>query len=359
MAAFVDLKERMNMTFLTLDYCGKEEIYAGKNYPTGTVACDVLNIPEETVNQIVALTDPMMRFVDALYQNQVDLLLMEQSRKNVFRVVALLKTVPPFSYQDFTWLDQKLADIFSAEAMRKASRQMHKAGGLGELFVRALSLVAQLGFGIQEYQRALIPLAESLDDEEMTRNAEGYAKQFSQFFVPDEYEDDKWMAFANVSVQYRSGENGLVRRMHYASFPSMFRSDLFEALTVSNAPKRCPICEKFFLTTNARRTKYCSGLAPNDPEKRTCVQVAARLGREHRELAENNPHKIKRKQVVDAIDQRLHRETITPELAEIMKQLARNKCDRALSDSKYANTRYSAEMELEALELEACRVLEK
>ena len=53
MAAFVDLKERMNMTFLTLDYCGKEVIYGGKNLATGTVACDVLNIPEETVQQRV------------------------------------------------------------------------------------------------------------------------------------------------------------------------------------------------------------------------------------------------------------------------------------------------------------------
>ena len=359
MAAFVDLKERMNMTFLTLDYCGKEEIYGGKNFATGTIACDVLNIPEETVHQIVLLTDPMMRFVDALYDNRVDLLLMEQSRKNVFLVISLLKTVAPFSYQDFAWLDQKLSDIFSAEAMRKASRQMHKSGGLGELFVRALSLVAQLGFGIQEYQRALIPLVESLDNEDLTRNAEGYAKQFAQFFVPEEYGEDKWMAFANVSVQYRSGENGLVRRMHYASFPSMFRSDLFEALTVGNAPKRCPVCGRFFLTTNARRTKYCNGLAPGGPEKRTCVQVAARMGREYRELADNNPHKIKRKQAIDAIDQRVHRGTMAIELAEIMKTLARNKCDRALSDAKYANTRYNAEMVLDFLEEDARRILGK
>ena len=197
----------------------------------------------------------------------------------------------------------------------------------------------------------------SLDNEDLTRNAEGYAKQFTQFFVPEEYGEDKWMAFANVSVQYRSGETGLVRRMHYASFPSMFRSDLFEALTVGNAPKRCPVCGRFFLTTNARRTKYCNGLAPGDPEKRTCFQVAARMGREYRELAENNPHKVKRKQVIDTIDQRVHRGTMAPELAEIMKGLARNKCDRALSDAKYANTRYNAEMVLDFLEEEARRIL--
>ena len=83
------------------------------------------------------------------------------------------------------------------------------------------------------------------------------------------------------------------------------------------------------------------------------------MGREHRELAENNPHKIKRKQVIDTIDQRVHRGTIAPELAEIMKGLARNKCDRALSDAKYANTRYTAEMALDFLEEEARRILGK
>ena len=355
MPAFVDIKERLKLSFLTLDYCGKQEIYASQTFPTGIIACDVLNIPTETVERTLELTDPMMKFVDALYHANVDLLLMEQSRRNVFVVVDLLRTVPPFSYQKFDWLEQKLASIFSPEATRKAARKMQKPDGLGALFVQALSLVAQLGFGIQEYQRALTPLVESLGDDD--RNPEGYAKQFSAFFTPEDYSGDKWMAMANVSVQYLAGENGLVRRMHYASFPSMFRSNLFEALCVGNAPKKCPICERFFLTTNARPQTYCNNLAPNDRYGRTYRQVGARLGRECREQASNDPAKVKCKQVIDAIDQRLHRGTMDRALGEQIKGLAREKRDKAIMNAAYANSDYQQETELDALEQEAAALL--
>lgn len=355
MAVLVDIKERLKLTLLTLDYCGKQEVYAGQEFPTGTVACDVLNMPREIVNQVVALTDPMMKFVDALYHDRVDLLLMEQSRKNVFAVVELLKNVPPFSYQEYEWLDQKLASIFSPEAAKKAARQMKKPNDFCNLFVQSLCLAAQLGFAIQRYQQALIPLVESLDDTELTRDAEGYAKQFAKFFTADDYAEGKWMSLANVSVQYLASETGLTRRMHYASFPSMFRANLFEALCVGHAPKKCPICGKFFLTTNARQQKYCNGLAPEDTFGRTCRQVGARLGREARELAADDPRKIKCKQAIDAIDQRLHRGTISQELAERMKELARNYRDRAIMDSGYANGKYLDDMELTALETEASK----
>lgn len=357
MPAFVDMKERLKLSFLTLDYCGKQEIYASQTFPTGTIACDVLNISNETVKRILTLTDPMMKFVDYLHHGSINLLLMEQSRKNVFAVVDLLKTVPPFSYQEFDWLEQKMASIFSPEATHKAARKMQKPDGLGALFVQALSLVAQLGFGIQEYQRALIPLVESMDGKKLTRDAEGYAKQFAAFFTPEDYSGDKWMALANVSVQYLAGKDGLVRRMHYASFPSMFRSNLFEALCVGNAPKKCPICGRFFLTTNARPQTYCNGLAPNDRYGRTCRQVGARLGRERREQAGNDPAKVKCRQVIDAIDQRLHRGTIDRTLGEQIKELAREKRDKAIMNAAYANSDYQQEMELDALEQEAATLV--
>ena len=87
--AIVDLEERLKNTFLTLDYCGKEEVYAGKIFPAGTVALDVLNIPEDTVETLLELTDPMMHFVDNLYAGKVDLILLEKSRRNVFPIFVL------------------------------------------------------------------------------------------------------------------------------------------------------------------------------------------------------------------------------------------------------------------------------
>ena len=164
------------------------------------------------------------------------------------------------------------------------------------------------------------------------------------------------MALANVSMQYIADGDHLARRMHYASFPSMFRSNFFEALNVGHAPKRCPICGKFFLTTNARQQKYCNGLAPNDEHGRTCRQVGARLGKERRELAADDPWRVKFRQTVDAIDQRIHRGTLSKTLGEQMKELARNKRDVALMNATYANGAYLTEMNLASLEAEAKRL---
>ena len=134
---------------------------------------------------------------------------------NVFRVVDLLRDVPSFSGQDFTWLDGKMPKIFSQEAVNKAYRQRKKE--MGEVFIPALCLVAQLGFGIRDFRQALIPLVGSLDDEEVSRNPAGFAKQFDDFFSEDKHRDDAWMSITNVSVEYLPCEKGLVRRMHYAS----------------------------------------------------------------------------------------------------------------------------------------------
>jgi len=217
------------------------------------------------------------------------------------------------------------------------------------VFIPALCLVAQLGFGIRDFRQALIPLVEVLDDEDVSRNPTGFAKQFDAFFSADKNKETYWMSITNVSVEYLPGAKGLVRRMHYASFPSMFRSNLYEALAVGNAPKRCPICKKFFLTTNARRQKYCNGYAPEEYGGLTCVQVGNRMGREARELAENHPVIVLWHKAVNAIDKRVERGTLEKDLAKRAKELARDLKDAALADNDYANGNYKNDMTPDAL----------
>ena len=269
MAQKVDLQERLKMRFLSVDYRDKQETYGTccSSADTGNIALDILNIPDYVLEELLELTEPMMQLVDFLNKNRnpdsSTLAMMLTASRNVFRVVDLLRDVPPFSGQDFTWLDGKLPKIFSQEAVNKAYRQRKKEKG--EVFIPALCLVAQLGFGMWDFRQALIPLVESLDDDAVSRNPTGFAQQFDNFFSADNNQD-YWMSITNVSLEYLPGTKGLVRRMHYASFPSMFRSNLYEALAAGNAPKRCPICKKFFLTTNARRQKYCTGYAPEEYE---------------------------------------------------------------------------------------------
>ena len=352
MAQKVDLQERLKMRFLSVDYRDKQETYGTccSSADTGNIALDILNIPDYVLEELLELTEPMMQLVDFLNKNRnpdsSTLAMMLTASRNVFRVVDLLRDVPPFSGQDFTWLDGKLPKIFSQEAVNKAYRQRKKEKG--EVFIPALCLVAQLGFGMWDFRQALIPLVESLDDDAVSRNPTGFAQQFDNFFSADNNQD-YWMSITNVSLEYLPGTTGLVRRMHYASFPSMFRSNLYEALAAGNAPKRCPICKKFFLTTNARRQKYCTGYAPEEYEGLTCVQVGNRMGREAREKAANYPAIIQYHQAVNAIDKRVERGTLERAIAARAKARAKELVSGAITDAEYANGKYKEDMTPDAL----------
>jgi hypothetical protein len=147
----------------------------------------------------------------------------------------------------------------------------------------------------------------------------------------------------------------LVKRMHYVSFVGMFRSDLFEGLCVGHAPKKCKIRGKWFLTTNARHTKYCGGYAPEDQRGRTCRQIGALNGREERELADDHPIKQIYERRRNTINRYIKRGTLDAEFAEKMKKLAKDKMFRALSNVAYAKGDYEKEMEQDALLNEAMR----
>ena len=163
------------------------------------------------------------------------------------------------------------------------------------------------------------------------------------------------MTLTNASVQYvaaiRPGktEPQLVKRMHYVSFVGMFRSDLFEGLCVGHAPKKCPICGRWFLTIDARHTKYCGGLAPGGQRGRTCRQIGNLRGREQRELADDHPIKAIYTRRMNTILQNTRRGKLDEGMAAAMKKLAKDKMLRALSDQRYASTVYEQEMTQDAL----------
>ena len=135
MAQKVDLQERLKMRFLTVDYRDKQEVYGTRATAsdTGAIALNILNIPDHVLEELAELTEPMMQLEDFLNKNKnpdnSTLAMMLTASKNVFRVVDLLRDVPPFAGQDFTWLDGKLPSIFSADAVKKAYRQRKKEKG--------------------------------------------------------------------------------------------------------------------------------------------------------------------------------------------------------------------------------------
>ena len=226
---------------------------------------------------------------------------------------------------------------------------------------RYTAVFGHLAYSLGEYQTAMLDFAEKTDGNEADRTAEGFAKMFGSYFPPEFSitEGNAWMSTLNNSVQYvsviRPGEKvaKLVKRMHYVSFVGMFRSDLFEGLCVGHAPKKCKICGKWFLTTNARHTKYCGGYAPGDKLHRTCRQIGNLKGREQRELADDHPVKQIYEKRLNTINRYVKRGTLDADLAEVMKKLAKDKMLRALSNVAYAKGAYEKEMDQAALKKEA------
>ena len=363
----------MNQELMTLDFWQDTVIYEGKIFPVGTLACDALNVPANTITKMNEQCEKINLLLGMLNAGQDAYALCPMAREAALAMLDTLSETPPFSYMDISKHQERIERGFIADIALKYvefatkaatnSLQFEEIQNYAEAIMlqRYTAVFGHLAYSLGEYQTAMLDFAEKSDGNEADRTAEGFAKMFGSYFPPEFSitECNAWMSTLNNSVQYVSvilpGEKvaKLVKRMHYVSFVGMFRSDLFEGLCVGHAPKKCKICGKWFLTTNARHTKYCGGFAPGDKLRRTCRQIGNLKGREQRELADDHPVKQIYEKRLNTINRYVKRGTLATDLAEVMKKLAKDKMLRALSNVAYAKGVYEKEMDQAALKKEA------
>ena len=363
----------MNQELMTLDFWQDTVIYEGKTFPVGTLACDALNVPADAIAKMNEQCEKINLLLGMLNAGEDASALFPLAREAALAMLDILSKTPPFSYMDIPKHREQIEKVFTADNALKYmefaikattnSLQLEEVPRYADAMMlqRYTAVFGHLAYSLGEYQKAMLDFAEKSDGNEADRTAEGFAKMFGSYFPPDFSitEGNAWMSTLNNSVQYvsviRPGENvaKLVKRMHYVSFVGMFRSDLFEGLCVDHAPKKCRICGKWFLTTNARHTKYCGGYAPGDKLHRTCRQIGNLKGREQRELADDHPVKQIYEKRLNTINRYVKRGTLDADLAEVMKKLAKDKMLRALSNVAYAKGAYEKEMDQAALKKEA------
>ena len=364
-----DRRASMNQELMTLDFWQDTVIYEGKTFPVGTLACDALNVPADTIAKANEQCEKINLLLGTLNAGQDACALCPMAREATLAMLDILSETPPFSYMDISKHRERIERVFTADNALKYvefatkaatnSLQFEEIQNYAEAITlqRYTAVCGHLAYSLGEYQTAMLDFAEKSDCNEADRTAEGFARMFGSYFTPEFSiaEGNAWMSVANNSVQYvatiRPGEKvaKLVKRMHYVSFVGMFRSDLFEGLCVGHAPKKCKICGKWFLTTNARHTKYCGGYAPGDKLHRTCRQIGNLKGREQRELADDHPVKKIYEKRLNTINRYVKRGTLDADLAEVMKKLAKDKMLRALSNVAYAKGDYEKEMGQAAL----------
>ena len=362
----------LNQNLLTLDFWQGKVTYGKQTVPIGTIGCAALNITDEQITELITLCQPLSNIILMLGTGKVDASVFPVAEKSLFAIIRFLQKTEPFSFLDLATDKKDLHRFFDDEhtenivAYSKALHEIGAAASFDDRYSHAVGVLklkqgmSQLGNTLKIFKGGMIDFAHKLHDSK--RTSDGYAAAFAAHFPKDEAlspENSMWMQLTNTTIQYVSSvmsEKGipqLVKRMHYVSFVGMFRSDLFEGLCVGHAPRKCPICGKWFLTTDARQTKYCGGLAPGDKLGRTCRQIGNLKGREQRELADDHPIRAVYNRRMNTITQYLHRGTLDEQTAAVMKELAKDKLERAIFDVAYAKGSYEKEMEQTALLQEA------
>ena len=362
----------LNQNLLTLDFWQDKVTYGKHTVPIGTIGCAALNITDEQIAALTTLCQPLNEIILMLGTGNVDVSVFPVAEKALWKIIRFLQETEPFSFLDLATDEKELHRLFDEEhienivAYIKAAQEIGAVAAFDEKYscgvgvLKLIQVMAQLGNTLLIYRQTMTAFAHALHDGQ--RTPDGYATAFAEHFSNTDklsLNDPSWMALSNTTMQYVSAvmpEKGipqLVKRMHYVSFVGMFRSDLFEGLCVGHAPRLCPICGQWFLTTDARQTKYCGGLAPGDKLGRTCRQIGNIKGREQRELADDHPVKAIYTRRMNTITQYLRRGTLDKQTADVMKQLAKDKLERAIFDVAYAKGSYEKEMEQTALLQEA------
>jgi len=362
----------LNQNLLTLDFWQDKVTYGKKTVPIGTIGCAALNITEEQITELITLCQPLTEVILMLGTGNVDVSVFPVAEKALLKIIRFLQKTEPFSFLDLVMDETEMHRLFDEEhieniiAYIKALQEIGVAVSFDDKYSHAVGVLkliqgmSQLGNTLKIFKGGMIDFAHKLHDSK--RTSDGYAAAFAEHFPKDETlspDNSMWMQLTNTTMQYVSAvmpekeTAQLVKRMHYVSFVGMFRSDLFEGLCVGHAPRLCPICGRWFLTTDARQTKYCGGLAPRDKRGRTCRQIGNLKGREKRELADDHPIRAIYNRRMNTISQYLHRGTLDKQTADVMKRLAKDKLERAIFDHKYAKGSFEAEMSQDALFNEA------
>ena len=83
---------------LSLDFWQDTVSYEGKNFPSGTIGCDALNIPATLIKQITELCRSLNLFMGAMQLGMANAELFTSARESALQIVHKLKDIPPFSY---------------------------------------------------------------------------------------------------------------------------------------------------------------------------------------------------------------------------------------------------------------------
>ena len=192
-----DRREKMdqiiNHAVLSLDFWQDTVTYEGCAMPTGTIGCEVLNIPDSTIEKLDTPCNVLNQLLQGMNTGSVDMELLPQVQQAAGEIISFLQVTPPFSRLNRSYFEQKLAAIFSEEYMEdaKAYLQLTQQEQLicaltgqhskATMLVRIAQVLGHLSYSLGQYKEALTKFAERLNEPGHDRTSDGYAAMFGQF----------------------------------------------------------------------------------------------------------------------------------------------------------------------------------
>ncbi len=110
-----DRMTSMNQELMTLDFWQDTVIYEGKTFPVGTLSCDALNVPADTIEKMNEQCEKINLLLGMLNAGQDASALFPMAREAALTMLEILSKTPPFSYMDIPKHRERIERVFTAE----------------------------------------------------------------------------------------------------------------------------------------------------------------------------------------------------------------------------------------------------
>jgi len=361
------------------DFIDDKVQVCGKTFSTGSFALMLLEegYKNDTLLHITPFIMNAEKVLDNLDAGYVDSKILENAGRDIRIMLNALENLSPYRWLDIGCEVKQVSSLCcekSAELIEEYFVQKAKLGSCNraELMVRNILKLpsspenmngrkvlddtydilrfylqlardfADANYDLRVFMREQLSL-ESYDEHSLISLA---LKVFSRrdFDVHTEY----------VAIDSKiKGKKTLAKRFYFSSYYSFFITDFFEGLRCGHRPSQCQVCRRYYMPETMRRQKYCSGYAPESitgQKKISCRKWAAsKKSGLAKERAAADPIKVCYTNRCSVIREYKSRSRIPDYFAEAALRLARERRDRAIRDTDYANTRYYDDMSHESI----------
>lgn len=346
-------KDSLKKGSVLVEYIGDDCIIGNQRFPKGKLTCDLMNIADDKVKEICRYTEEFIQLGDFFYflpdYNGIPIEIVEKSRLNALKIVEILETTEPFSYfkkQDFI----ANYDMLNTSAIAFEGT-LPPIVSDSSTQINSILRVMALGRSIPELKQKLVEFCKMTDHDLYDRSEKGFAKAYEKIFSDCDPAKGEWMPFSTVYREAIALNGNFGYRMEYFHFMELVGGDFFEGIKAGHAPKKCRMCGRYFLTTDAHHPHYCNEPNPDDARGRTCRKLAKLGG--STEKAKDNPRIVIKNKALANLRQLKSRGRVTEDEYQYIYDLIIEKSEKAAEKSEYCNGAYAREMKMKNLRMEA------